>query len=590
MKNTLKHLTHFALASALALATPGAALAEVTFDDIVNDHKTGGDIVTNGLGTHLQRHSPLNDINKDNVKHLLPVWSFAFGGEGDGEETQPIYHDGTLYVTGSWSRIWAIDARTGDEKWEYKHRLPNDIVPCCGKVNRGTAIHGDMIYWGTLDAYIIAFNRHTGEIVWEDNIASNKDGYAYTAAPLIARTSKGRVLVVTGLSGGEFGVIGRVEARDAKTGEVVWKRPTLECHKGELNGKPSGTSGTCGETWPGEMWKTGGGAPWLGGSYDPELNLVYFGTSNPSPWNSHLRKGGSKNDDNLYTASRLAIDVDTGEIKWHFQSTPHDGWDFDGVNELVLFDMDGVKAGATADRNGFFYVLNRENGKFINGFPFVKDVTWAKGLDKNGRPIYIEDNRPGDPGSGKKGKVVEVAPSFLGGKNWQPMSYSPRTKLFYVPSNEWKMDLWNEPIQYKKGAAFLGAGFTIKPIYDDHIGSLKAIDPKTGKWVWEYKNSAPLWGGVLTTAGGLVFVGTPEGYLKAFDDKTGKELWKFRAGSGIISSPVTWTMDGEQYIGVASGWGGGVPIWGGDVASLIKDINGGGSYWAFKIPKALSQQ
>ena len=571
---------------AFALALPGTAAAEVSFDDILKDHETGGDILTYGLGTHAQRHSPLDSINRDNVGRLLPAWAFSFGGEKQrGQETQAIYHDGVLYLTGSYSRIWAVDARTGEELWQYDHRLPEGILPCCDVVNRGAAIHGDMIYWGTLDAQLLAMDRHTGDIVWESEIDNFKDGYAYTAAPLIARNSDGRVLLITGLSGGEFGVVGRVEARDAETGEVVWKRPTLECHRGELNGKPSTVSGTCGETWPGEMWKTGGAAPWLGGTYDPELNLVYFGTSNPSPWNSHLRKGGSKSDDNLYSATRLAIDVDTGKIQWHFQSTPHDGWDYDGVNELVLFDLDGTKAAATADRNGYFYVLNRETGKFIRGFEFVKDLTWASGLDKNGRPLYIPENRPGDPGSEKKGKQVFVAPSFLGGKNWQPMAYSPRTGLFYVPSNEWGMDLWNEPISYKKGAAYLGAGFTIKPIYDDHIGSLKAIDPKTGKWVWEYRNVTPLWGGVLTTGGGLVFAGTPEGFLKAFNDETGEELWKFQTGSGVVSSPVTWTMDGEQYVGVASGWGGGVPLWGGDVAKQVKYLNQGGSYWVFKIPR-----
>jgi alcohol dehydrogenase (cytochrome c) len=288
----------------------------------------------------------------------------------------------------------------------------------------------------------------------------------------------------------------------------------------------------------------------------------------------------------------VAIDPDTGKIVWHYQTTPHDGWDFDGVNELVSFDMvkDGktIKAGAKADRNGYFFVLDRTNGKFISATPFVTKTTWATGFDSSGRPKYVPENRPGKPtdkGEGK-GKSVFAAPAFLGAKNWMPMAYNPDTKLFYVPANEWGMDIWNEPVTYKKGAAYLGAGFTIKPLYDDYIGALRAIDPTTGKIVWEYKNEAPLWGGVLTTAGNLVFTGTPEGFLKAFDAKTGKELWHFQTGSGVVGSPITWEMDGEQYVAVASGWGGAVPLWGGEVAKKVKHISQGGMLWVFKLPKS----
>jgi len=246
-----------------------------------------------------------------------------------------------------------------------------------------------------------------------------------------------------------------------------------------------------------------------------------------------------------------------------------------------------VKAAASADRNGFFYVLDRTNGKFIRGFPFVDKITWAKGLDKNGRPLFVEENRPGKPGEGKPGTSTFVAPSFLGGKNWMPMAYSQDTGLFYVPSNEWGMDIWNENVAYKKGAAYLGAGFTIKPLNEEYIGVLRAIDPKSGKEVWRYKNYAPLWGGVLATKGNLVFTGNPEGYLMAFDAKTGKKLYEFQTGSGVIGSPVTWEMDGEQYVSVLSGWGGAVPLWGGEVAKRVKDFNQGGMLWTFKLPKDL---
>jgi len=393
-------------------------------------------------------------------------------------------------------------------------------------------------------------------------------------------------MVITGNSGGEFGIVGRVQARNVETGELIWDRPTIEGNMGTLNGKDNGITGKLNATWQGDQYKTGGGATWLGGTYDPETNLLYFGTGNPGPWNSHLRPG-----DNLYSASTLAIDPDTGVIKWHYQTTPHDGWDFDGVNEFIPFDatINGkpMKLGAKADRNGYFYVLDRTNGKLVSASKFVQQTTWADGINlKTGRPNYTADGRPGAPtATGEKGKVVFASPSFLGGKNWMPMAYSKDTGLFYVPSNDWGMDIWNEPIAYKKGSAYLGAGFTIKPIAEDHIGALRAMDPKTGKIVWEYKNKAPLWGGVLTTGGNLVFTGTPEGFLKAFDAKTGQELWKFNTGSGVVGSPITWEQDGEQYVAVMSGWGGAVPLWGGEVAKTFKEISQGGALWVFKLPK-----
>lgn len=577
------------LLASVACALATTAFAGVTEKDIANDQSITSQVVTNGMGRHLQRFSPLKNINTDNVKNMVPAWSFSMGGEKQrGQEAQPLIYDGIMYVTGSYSRMYAIDVKTGEEIWQYDARLPEGILPCCDVINRGGAIYGDNIIFGTLDARIVALNLKTGKVVWKDKIANYKAGYSYTAAPLIVNG-----LVITGNSGGEFGIVGEVQARDANTGEVVWTRPVIEGHMGTLNGKESTMTGKLNATWPGDLWKTGGGATWLGGSYDADTDTLVFGAGNPAPWNSWLRDAGQKNDgsgDNLYAASRIGINPKDGEIKWHFQTTPREGWDFDGVNEVVPFvDKDGNKRYATADRNGFFYVLDRKDGGFVSAIPFVKNITWAKGIDeKTGRPIYNEENRPGNPkdaADGGKGKVVFSVPSFLGGKNWMPMAHSPDTGLFYVPSNEWGMDIWNEPVSYKEGAAYLGSGFTIKPIFEDYIGSLKAIDPSTGKTVWEYKNDAPLWAGVMTTAGGLVFTGTPEGYLKAFDAKTGEELWKFQTGSGVVGQPVTWDQDGEQYIAVASGWGGAVPLWGGEVAKKVSYLNQGGSVWVFKLPK-----
>ncbi|MCE1251482.1 MAG: PQQ-dependent methanol/ethanol family dehydrogenase [Comamonadaceae bacterium] len=572
MKRTLLNL--------MLLLAASQAGAVVTDQMIHDDASTPDDVLSWGIGTQGQRFSALTGINEGNVKRLAPVWAMSFGGEKQrGQESQPLVLNGKMFVTASYSRIFALDSKTGKKLWKYEHRLPEGIMPCCDVVNRGAALYDNLVIFGTLDAQLVALNQDTGKVVWREKIDDYQAGYSYTAAPLVVDG-----MVITGNSGGEFGVVGRVDARDAKTGKLLWTRPTVEGHMGYKDGKENGITGTPGATWPGETWKTGGASTWLGGSYDPKTGLAYIGTSNPGPWNSHVRKG-----DNLYSASTLALDVKTGKIVWHYQSTPNDGWDFDGVNEFITFDMDGKRVGAKADRNGFFYVLDAANGKLLNAFPFVKKITWATDIDlKTGRPNFVAENRPGDPTAGetdgKKGKSVFAAPGFLGGKNQMPMAYSPKTGLFYVPTNEWGMEIWNEPITYKKGAAYLGAGFTIKPLFDDHIGSLRAIDPKTGKVAWEVKNEAPLWGGVLV-AGDLVFWGTPEGYLKAADAKSGKVVWQFQTGSGVVAPPITWTQDGEQYLSVVSGWGGAVPLWGGEVAKKVNFLEQGGSVWTFKVMK-----
>ena len=574
-----------ALLSALGLLAAGSAPAAVTDQMIEASTRSGQEVLSWGLGTQGQRHSPLKQVHTGNAARLVPAWAFSFGGEKQrGQESQPLIHNGKMFVTASYSRLFALDAATGAKLWKYEHRLPEGIMPCCDVVNRGAALYDNLVIFATLDAQLVALDQTSGEVVWKEKIDDYRAGYSATAAPLIVDG-----MILTGVSGGEFGVVGRVEARDARTGRMVWVRPTVEGHMGyawdkDGNQRENGVSGTAGQTWPGDLWKTGGAATWLGGTYDAKTGLAYFGTGNPAPWNSHLRQG-----DNLFSCATVAIDVKTGQIKWHYQGTPNDGWDFDGVNEFVTFDMDGKRMGAKADRNGFFYVLDANDGRLANAFPFVKKITWASSIDlKTGRPNFVAENRPGDPttgADGKKGSSVFSAPSFLGGKNQMPMAYSPDTKLFYVPANEWGMEIWNEPIAYKKGAAYLGAGFTIRTLNDDYIGALRAIDPKTGQIAWEVKNGAPLWGGVLTTAGNLVFWGTPEGWLKAADAKTGKVVWQFQTGSGVVAPPIAWQQGGEQYIGVVSGWGGAVPLWGGDVAKKVNYLEQGGMVWAFKLAK-----
>ncbi|WP_306481681.1 methanol/ethanol family PQQ-dependent dehydrogenase [Limnobacter sp.] len=612
LKLSATALAVFAAISSLALQ-PDLVLAKsggVTWEDIVNDENTPKDILSYGFGPKAQRYSAMTAINDKNVASLVPAWSFSFGDEKQrGQETQALVHDGVIYVTGSYSRMYALDARTGAKLWQYSHRLPEDIRPCCDVVNRGAAIFGDKVFFGTLDAGIVALDKKTGKVAWREKFEDHTAGYTMTGAPTLVKDQKtGKVLLIHGSSGDEFGVVGKLYARDPETGKEIWMRPFVEGHMGRLNGKESTPTGDPrAPSWPDdpnsptgkvEAWSQGGGAPWQSASFDVENNLIIVGAGNPAPWNTWSRtpKGGNPLEyDNLYTSGQVAVDPSTGEVKWFYQHTPNDAWDFSGNNELVLFEYkDGgktIKATAHADRNGFFYVVNRSDGKFIRGVPFVDGITWAKGIDeKTGRPIEVAGQRPPPPEPGQeRGKTIEVSPPFLGGKNWNPMAYSKDTGLFYIGANHWKEDYWTENVTYKKGAAYLGQGFRIKRMYDDHVGVLRAMNPVTGKVAWQHKEKLPLWAGVMATKGNLVFTGTGDGFFKAFDAKTGKELWKFQTGSGIVSSPITWEMDGEQYIGVASGYGGAVPLWGGEMAELTKPVPQGGSFWVFKLPKMIQQ-
>lgn len=615
MHTTIKHtLRRAPLAAVISLALAGAALAgTVSWEDIANDDKTPKDVLMYGMGLKGQRFSALKQVSTKNVADLAPAWSFSFGGEKQrGQETQAIVHDGVIYITASYSRMFAIDAKTGKQLWSYEHRLADDIRPCCDVINRGAAIYGDKVYFGTLDASIVALNKDTGKVVWKEKFGDHKIGYTMTGAPTVVKDQKtGRMLLIHGSSGDEFGVVGWLYARDPDTGKEVWARPLVEGHIGRLNGQPSTPTGDPkAPSWPNdpnsptgkvEAWSHGGGAPWQSATFDPDTNTIIIGAGNPAPWNTHKRSPG----DSLFTSGQAYVDASTGELKGFYQHTPNDAWDFSGNNEIVLFDYKDpktgktIKAGAHADRNGFFYVTDRTqlaNGAgypnkptaLLNAFPFVEGITWAKHIDlKTGRPVEpTPSNRPPLPEGGEAhGKSVFVSPPFLGGKNWNPMSYNPDTGLFYVAANHWGMDYWTEQVTYKPGSAYLGQGFRIKRLFDDHVGTLRALDPRTGKIVWDHKETFPFWAGTLSTAGGLLFTGTSDGYVKAFDAKTGKELWKFQTGSGIVSSPVTWEQDGEQYIGLASGYGGAVPLWGGDMAQLTKQVNQGGSFWVFKLPR-----
>lgn len=610
--------------SVLALGAVGMVPAahsegkKVTWEDILNDQKTTESVVSWGMGPRNHRYSTLDQINPDNVEHMKPVWSFSFGDEKQrGQETQALVHDGVIYITASYSRVFALDAKSGKRIWSYTARLPEDIRPCCDVVNRGAAIYGDKIFFGTLDAAMVALNKDTGKVVWRKKFGDHTAGYTMTGAPTIVKDEKtGKVMLIHGNSGDEFGVIGKFYARDPDTGEELWMRPMVEGHIGQLDGKPSTPTGDPkAPSWPDnkdgskvEAWNHGGGAPWQSATFDVKTNTIVVGTGNPAPWNTWYRTGDDgkpENWDSLYTSGQIYLEPSTGEPVGFFQHTPNDAWDFSGNNPITLFDLekDGktYRAGAHADRNGYFFVtdldvLTKRDGKIskqaggaIAIHPFVRDITWATGWDlKTGRPKEVEGQRPPPPEPGeKKGKTIQVTPPFLGGTNWMPMSYSQDTGLFYIPANDWTEDYWTEDVTYKKGAAYLGQGFRIKRLFDTHIGALRAMDPATGEIVWEHLEPMPLWAGTVTTKGGLVFTGTSDGYVKAFDAKNGKELWKFQTGSGIVSQPVVWEMDGRTYLGLASGYGGAVPLWGGDMADMTKEVSQGGSFWVFALPETV---
>lgn len=605
-----------ALAAAAGLsvaAAEGDGMKPVAWEDILNDEATTHDVVSWGMGVRNHRYSTLDKINVDNIARMRPAWSFSFGDEKQrGQESQALVHDGVIYISASYSRLFALDAKSGKRLWAYSHRLPDDIRPCCDVVNRGAAIYGDKIFLGTLDAGIVALDRKTGKVVWNEKFEDHTAGYTMTGAPSIVKDAKtGKVLLIHGSSGDEFGVVGRLYARDPDTGKEIWMRPLVEGHMGRLDGKESTSTGDPkAPSWPNnkagakvEAWHHGGGAPWQTATFDEKTNTIVVGTGNPAPWNTHYRTPG----DSLYTSGQAYVEPSTGELVGFFQHTPNDAWDYSGNNPITLFEMekDGkiVRAGAHADRNGFLFItdldklaardgkISKQAGSAFGIYPMVRDISWASGWDlTTGRPNEVAGQRPPKPAEGEaKGKPIKVTPNFLGGTNWMPMAYNQETKLFYIPTNDWTEDYWTENITYKKGAAYLGQGFRIHRLFDTHIGALRAMDPATGKIVWEHLEPMPLWAGTLTTKGGWVLTGTSDGYVKALDAKTGKELWKFQTGSGVVSQPITWETDGRQYIGIASGYGGAVPLWGGDMADQTKQVSQGGSFWVFEVPQATAK-
>lgn len=517
-------------ASAWLLAQdPPAAEAGVTYEQLLHADSTPQDWLMYGGDYKSQRFSRLTQINRVNVHSLKPAWIYQPNRPQPPFESSPVVVNGIMYVTEPLSTVTALDARHGTKIWSWSAKLPDRIYTIgVHRSNRGVAVLGDTVYAETLDAHLVALDATTGAVKWNTHVDDNNQGYAMTGAP---RILDGKVVV--GISGGDVGIRGFVDAYDAKTGKRLWRVWTIPSP-----GEPGS------ETWGKDMTGTGGGGTWGTGSYDPELNLLYWTTGNPAPdYNGSNREG-----DNLYSNSVLAIDPDAGKMKWYFQFTPHDTHDWDSIQVPVLFDeaVDGKprKLLGQANRNGFYYVLDRATGAFVAGVPFVKQ-TWAKGLDETGRPMVLPNTEPTPQGS-------LVYPDGHGGTNWSSPSYSPQTKLFYVSARE--TGAYTVAGQPKVHFPDFGGGGRINLAGDDVYGAIRALDATTGKLKWEYRMLAPAETSTLATAGGLVFAVSDEGNFFALDAANGKLLWEFTVGgTSSESNPVTYEVDGKQYLIGASG-------------------------------------
>ena len=538
-----------------------ASLPSVTHERLLQGTSNAADWLMYGGNYESWRFSPLTDISRDNVKKLQAAWAFQTGIPAQFQAS-PVVADGVLYLTAAYNKLFALDAITGEMLWKYDHPLPKDLRLCCGPGNRGPAIAGDMIYMGTLDARVVALNRNTGEVVWNTEIDNYRNGFSVTAAPLVVKDK-----VIIGIAGGEYGIRGYLDAYDAKTGELAWRRYTIP---------NMGEEGV--ETWEGDSWKQGGGPTWVTGSYDPQANLLYWATGNPAPdWNGDNREG-----DNLYTNSVLALDPDTGELKWYFQFTPHDLWDYDGNTGMFLLDVqrggETVKALAQPNRNGFLYVLDRQSGKFLHGASYVEQLNWAKGLDENGRPQVDPKYVPM-----KGGNPELICPGNVGGQNGSySAAYSPTANSIFVPTIESCGKMEKATSMFIQGIPFWGGGpGETQGGLGTAYGHVSAIDPKTGEVKWRYKDKYPMVGGALATAGGLVFTGNQQGYALALDDATGELLWKFQTGSTVRGQPITYKVNGRQYVAIPSGSGGLVV----SIVGENPNVSRGSALFVFALPE-----
>jgi alcohol dehydrogenase (cytochrome c) len=508
--------------------TTTPAFSPVTWERLVNAADEPENWLMYSGTLDSQRFSGLDQINTSNVSGLELKWAYQIP-QIDRSESVPLVVDGIMFITEAPSNVVAVDAATGRQYWRYNHEMPDDLRICCGRNNRGVAILGETLYMSTLDAQLVGIDARTGNLLWASQVADYKAGYSKTAAPLIVKDK-----VVTGIAGGEFGIRGFVDAYNAETGQLDWRTHTIP-----------GPDNPDVQTWSGESWRTGGSASWITGSYDVDLDLVYWGTGNPGPdWNGDVRLG-----DNLYSDSVLALDGAGGDMSWYFQFTPHDVHDWDAIQVPVLADIE--YEGATrkvmmwANRNAFYYTLDRETGEFLVGKPYALQ-TWAEGLDENGRPIRVPDTFPTQEG-------VVVSPSIGGGTNWWSPAFSPETGLFYVNAFDGEQEYFKRDEEYEEGERFTGGGGqNVQPI-DTYKSAIRAIDPATGDLVWEFPIQPRSTAGITTTAGNLLFSGSVDGYFYALDATTGEELWHMSVGRMVHSAPMTYAVDGQQYVTIAAG-------------------------------------
>jgi len=534
------------------------------------------------------RYSTLDQINAKNVSSLQVAWTMSTGVLR-GHEGSPLVVGNTMYIhTPFPNNVYAINLADQTYKWKYEPKQDATVVPvmCCDTVNRGLAFGDGKIFLQQADTTLVALDATTGKVDWTVKNGNPKIGETNTNAPHVFGN-----LVLTGISGGEFGVRGRVIAYDIKTGKQVWRGYSTGPDDEMLidpaktmtwtNGKmaPVGKDSSL-KTWKGDQWKIGGGTTWGWYSYDPKLNLVYYGSGNPSTWNPNQRPG-----DNKWSMTIFARDLNTGVAKWVYQMTPHDEWDFDGVNEMVLADIKmagkDVPALVHFDRNGFGYTMNRATGELLVAQKYDPQVNWSTGVDmKTGRPVVDKKYSPGT--TGPDVDVKDICPAALGSKDEQPSSYDPKSGLVFVPTNHVCMTYEPFQIEYTAGQPYVGATLTMFPTPNSHggMGNFIAWDPATGKIAWSKPERFSVWSGALTTAGDVAFYGTLEGYIKAVSTKDGKELWKFKTPSGIIGNVFTYSYNGKQFVGVYSGIGGWAGI--GMAAGLTESHEGLGAVGGYK--------
>ncbi|NDP59909.1 MAG: methanol/ethanol family PQQ-dependent dehydrogenase [Oxalobacteraceae bacterium] len=579
-KVILKHL----LVIAGALAVSNSALADEQLNKAMASPKNWASQAGDNAN---HRYSELNQITSANVKDLQVAWTFSTGVLR-GHEGGPLVVGDTMYVHSPFpNKVYAINLEDQSMRWKYEPRQDPGVIPvmCCDTVNRGVAYGDGKIILQQADTTLVALDMKTGKEVWKTKVGNPKVGESNTNAPHIFKN-----MVITGISGGEFGVRGRLTAHDLKTGKELWKAYSVGPDADMLmdpaktmtwtNGKmaPVGKDSSL-KTWSGDQWKIGGGTTWGWYSYDAATNLLYYGTGNPSTWNPSQRPG-----DNKWSMTIFARDLDTGKAKWVYQMTPHDEWDYDGVNEMILADIKVAgkprKTLVHLDRNGFGYTLDRVTGELLVAEKFDPKVNWATHIDmKTGRPAVVD--KYSTSLGGEDVNIKGICPAALGSKDQQPAAFSPKTGLFYVPTNHVCMDYEPYKVDFTAGQPYVGATVSMFPAPNSHggMGNFIAWDAGTGKIVWSKPEKFSVWSGALATAGDVNFYGTLEGFIKAVDNN-GKELWKFKTPSGIVGNVNTWEYKGKQYIGVLSGIGGWAGI--GMAAGLTKPNEGLGAVGGYK--------